>query len=648
MNLSDEEKAIGQDNFRRVSGELLARNESRRDFLKEVTLAGAVAAGGFGAAYWGYGRKLDDRLRVGIIGTGDEGNVLIGALNPEYIDVKAIADIRPYSRHRAFYGDLSSDGTMKARPGLCKVYGYTNRTEAEKDIKVYTDYEDLLEQDDIEAVIIALPLWLHHPAAVKAMRAGKHVLTEKLMGWDVAQCKEMARVAEAEGKLLATGHQRHYSVLYDNAVDTIRRGMIGDIHSIRAQWHRGNLPGNDSWQPPLPQSMGVEEVKDLIRAARKLTPASKAEAMEAEIKATHQLALELDSWKQVLAGTHKAYGKLSPSDAELWRLKVEQKAAQIEDVRLDAAKYGYEEGTLSGGYHRSALEELIRWRIWNRTGGGLMAELGSHQLDASGIFISSQFDGHVKVNPLSVTAVGGRYVFPQDRDCDDHVYATYEYPGKGYFEDNDPKKEVADPNKKVGVVYSSINGNGFGGYGEVVLGTTGTLILRALGLVHPQRRARHDATLPPEGRAGRRGDRVDDEHRHRRKPPHRVQPRVVRPSKRRRPRRPHARQSSGREGLTQRPNLRSKRAARAPTRCGSFFNEPRRHKGHEGKTKEAPANGANKGECSKANLFASIRVIRGQRLLTFFLPSCPSCLRGYPPFFRAKRNAPALIRLSVS
>jgi predicted dehydrogenase len=478
MNLSDEEKAIGQDNFRRVSGELLARNESRRDFLKEVTLAGAVAAGGFGAAYWGYGRKLDDRLRVGIIGTGDEGNVLIGALNPEYIDVKAIADIRPYSQHRAFYGDLSSDGTMKARPGLCKVYGYTNRTEAEKNIKVYEDYNDLLAQDDIEAVIIALPLWLHHPAAVAAMRAGKHVLTEKLMGWDVAQCKEMARVAEAEGKLLATGHQRHYSVLYDNAVDTIRRGMIGDIHSIRAQWHRGNLPGNDSWQPALPQGLEVNAVKDLIREARKLTPASKAAAAEAEIKATHQLALELDTWKQVLAGKHPKFGKLSPSDTELWRLKVEQKAAQLEDIRLDAAKYGYEEGTLSGGYHRSALEELIRWRIWNRTGGGLMAELGSHQLDASGIFISSQFDGHVKVNPLSVTAVGGRYVFPQDRDCDDHVYATYEYPGKGYYDNNDPTTaKVADANKKVGVVYSSINGNGFGGYGEVVLGTTGTLIL---------------------------------------------------------------------------------------------------------------------------------------------------------------------------
>lgn len=483
MNLTNEEKAVGKDNFRRVSGQLMARDESRRDFLKEVTLAGAVAAGGFGAAYWGYGKSLDDRLRVGIIGTGDEGNVLIGALNPDFIEVKAIADIRPYSVHRAFNGDCYSPSSLKARPGLCKVYGYKDQTAAEKDIAVYKDYKELLEDDDIEAVIIALPLWMHHPAAVDALRAGKHVLTEKLMGWDVAQCKEMARVAEAEGKLLATGHQRHYSVLYDNAVDTIRRGLIGDIHHIRAQWHRGNLPGNDSWRPPVPQGLPLEEVKDMIRAARKETPPERAKALEAEINATYELVLTLESWEKVAAGKHEKFPNLKPAELELWAKKVEQRKAQLADIQVEAAKWGYEGKTLEGGYERSPLEELIRWRIWNRTGGGLMAELGSHQLDASGIFISSQFEPpapgkRAKVRPLSVTAVGGRHIFPADRDCDDHVYASYEYPAKGYYENNDPTTEkVADANKKCVVTYSSINGNGFGGYGEVVLGTDGTLIL---------------------------------------------------------------------------------------------------------------------------------------------------------------------------
>ena len=39
----------------------------------------------------------------------------------------------------------------------------------------------------------------------------------------------MARVSASTGRLLAIGHQRHYSILYDNAAETIRRGMIGDI-----------------------------------------------------------------------------------------------------------------------------------------------------------------------------------------------------------------------------------------------------------------------------------------------------------------------------------------------------------------------------------------------------------------------------------
>ncbi len=111
---------------------------------------------------------------------------------------------------------------------------------------------------------------------------------------------------------------------------------------------------------------------------------------------------------------------------------------------------------------------MIRWRIWERTGGGLMAELGSHQLDAAGIFISALNEDHKKALPLTVSAMGGRQIFPLDRDCEDHVYCIYQFPSPQYEHDK---------TKTIGVTYSSINGNGFGGYGETVLGTQGTLIL---------------------------------------------------------------------------------------------------------------------------------------------------------------------------
>ena len=108
-------------------------------------------------------------------------------------------------------------------------------------MKVYGAYEDLLADPDIEAVVIALPLHLHAPAAIKAMRAGKHVLTEKLMGHSIHECKEMGRVSRETGKILATGHQRHYSILYDNAVHTIGTAkLIGDVHSISGtRWSSG-------------------------------------------------------------------------------------------------------------------------------------------------------------------------------------------------------------------------------------------------------------------------------------------------------------------------------------------------------------------------------------------------------------------------
>jgi predicted dehydrogenase len=424
MNLSEAQKWVGKENF----ADAIA--VTRRDFLTGTVAAGIATGAGLGSIYFGYGKSVGSPLRIGVVGTGDEGSVLLGAHNPDYLNVVAIADIRPYNIYRAFHGDASSASANTARPGLMAKYKWATEDEARKKVKVYGAYEELLADKNVEAVVIALPLHLHAEAAIKAMRAGKHVLTEKLMGHSIHECKEMGRVARETGKILATGHQRHYSILYDNAVHTIGTAkLLGDLHSIRAQWHRGNLPGNDSWKPPMPDD---------------------------------------ESFAKKLAGWKKDLATAKPSDIDALTKRIAQIEAQIEDKVVDAAKYGYTSMTLADGSTRTPLQELIRWRLWNRTGGGLMAELGSHQLDAAGIFVSAMHGPGKKVKPLTVTAVGNRSIFPADREIDDHVYCMYEYPAPGYDEDK---------NKKIVVTYSSINGNGFGDYGEVVMGTKGTLVL---------------------------------------------------------------------------------------------------------------------------------------------------------------------------
>jgi predicted dehydrogenase len=479
MNPTPEQRAIGKQNFYEAVG------TTRREFLVGTVAAAAAGGVGLGSMYFGYGASVAEPLRVGIIGTGDEGGVLIGSLNPEYIDVVAIADIRPYNQHRAFHGD---SGNPAARPGLISQYKWGSEDAARKHVKVYGDkYEDLINDDNVEAVIIALPLWLHDVAAFKAMRAGKHVLCEKLMAQTVGRCKEMGALADEskdkEGNpiIVAVGHQRHYSILYANAVDQIKRGLLGDLHHIRAQWHRANLPGNDSWTPPLPcAAISESEWQKLVREAR----ASGAEAEQA-VRDQYKLAEQLFTLQKKLAAAKTVFDK-SPNkpgaleDVQSLEKQVPEKAKQLEDLAVNAEKYGYEARTNPNGRERSALEELIRWRLFDRTAAGLMAELGSHQLDASSIFINSQRpdggkDG--KVYPLSVQGYGVRSLFPGDRDVDDHVHVNFEFPALGYYEDITKQDKVADPNKKIVVTYSSINGNGFGGYGECVMGTKGTLLL---------------------------------------------------------------------------------------------------------------------------------------------------------------------------
>jgi predicted dehydrogenase len=430
---------------------------NRRDFILGGMAAGVVVGGGLGAFYFGYEKSLGKPLRVGVIGTGDEGSVLIGAINPEFIEVKAIADIRPYNIWRAFNGDYTNETSIENRPGLMTKYGWKTEQEARRHVKVYDQknggYEELIKnaQDDgLEAVIIALPLHLHAAAAIAAMKQAKlHVLTEKLMAHSVRECKDMARTAETTQRMLAVGHQRHYNILYANAVEAILRGTLGDLHYIRAQWNRGNMPGHDTWQPPLPKNAKPHDLlaDDLLK---------KREAFQKELASAKGAAIDL------------------------WRKRLAQIEAQLADEIVEAEKFGYEKREMKDAAGktvvRPAIEELIRWRLWDRTSAGLMAELGSHQFDAAGIFVHAMHRARdpkaKKPHPLSVAAMADRPLFPADRDIEDHVYCLIEFPTPDY----NPKDSLLKQ-KKIGVQYSSINGNGFGGYGEIVFGTEGTLVI---------------------------------------------------------------------------------------------------------------------------------------------------------------------------
>src|SRR4051812_17841007 len=407
LDLTAEQKELGKGNANVAAGDL-----TRRGFMKSMAVGAAGLAPVAAATYYGYEAMHGKPVKAALIGCGDEGGVLMGDHDPKYIEIVALCDIRPSNQKRIIDGEPAPS----PRKGYKAIYGAA-QAESVRTKHMYTDYEEMLRKEpDLEAVIIALPLHLHAPVAIACMKAGKHVLCEKLMARTVGLCKDMIKVAKETGKILSIGHQRHYSLLYAHATEMIQAGVLGDIKHIRALWHR-----NFSW--PWRDDGKKEIVKD-VRDVRQPAPVFR------------------DGWFQPI-------------------LKEDYEALH------DPAKLKQ--------YDYKSIEELIRWRLYNRTGGGLMAELGSHQLDASSIFLG-------KVKPLAVSGVGTRSFFGDvhdDKDrrnprgIDDQVFVTFEFPGK-----NHPRGPNAGTDKDdvVVVTYSSISTNGFEPYGETVMGTRGTLI----------------------------------------------------------------------------------------------------------------------------------------------------------------------------
>lgn len=200
---------------------------TRRSFLDRVLMATAgatmSAAAPWAAIAAGTERAVGDKVRLGVIGTGDRGRTLIQNIaKTRNCTVVAICD--SYAANLAKARQWVAAGTPS-----------------------FADHRAMLDTGGLDAVVIATPLHLHARHTIDAIDAGLHVWCEKAMARTIADCSAMVQRAQDSGKVLQVGHQRMFHPTYLNALRRVRAGEIGMVTQVRASWHR-----NNSWRRKVP------------------------------------------------------------------------------------------------------------------------------------------------------------------------------------------------------------------------------------------------------------------------------------------------------------------------------------------------------------------------------------------------------------
>jgi len=110
--------------------------------------------------------------------------------------------------------------------------------------QAYTSLDELLTRSDAEAVSVCLPVYLHKPATLACLAAGKHVLVEKPMAHTAVEAIAMTEAAQAAGKTLMVSYNQRFGPDMQYLKRYAEAGYLGDIYFARAVWRRplGMLP----------------------------------------------------------------------------------------------------------------------------------------------------------------------------------------------------------------------------------------------------------------------------------------------------------------------------------------------------------------------------------------------------------------------
>ncbi len=161
-------------------------------------------------------------MKVGIIGIGAIGAVHADAYKTlKDVEIAAICDV--------------NEERLKAEAARLGVK------------QTFTDYKELLKTD-VDAVSVCVGNALHHPTAVAALKAGKHVLLEKPMAMNAKQALDIVQTAKKMKRTLQIGMVYRQRPAVQTAREYVQKGLLGEIYHMRTVLiRRRGIPGLGGW-----------------------------------------------------------------------------------------------------------------------------------------------------------------------------------------------------------------------------------------------------------------------------------------------------------------------------------------------------------------------------------------------------------------
>ncbi len=201
-------------------------DNTRRDFLKTT---GIAAAGLTTLQYSASAAETEanSKINVGIIGVGGRGSALLNWIRQKD-DAKIVAVCDCYVSRRK---------EAAKRAGL--------DPDSERDC--VADYKEILDRDDVDAVIIATPDHWHARISIEAMKKGKDVYCEKPMTKTVPEAKLVHETRLKTGRVMQIGSQTTSSDQWWKAKEAIKDGLIGKLIMSQGSYHRNSTEGEWNW-----------------------------------------------------------------------------------------------------------------------------------------------------------------------------------------------------------------------------------------------------------------------------------------------------------------------------------------------------------------------------------------------------------------